>query len=757
MFTLALVVGSGLGVLHLPALPPIWLRLTVLFIAVSMLKVHRVRPLGFALLYALWVVCVVDHQLGRTLPNGPPQNVVCVGEVVGLPAERAGFSRFGFRVNECASHGDTVAPGARVRVGWYRPDQALRPGEIWQFALRLKAPSGRLNPRGFDYQTWLFLRGFGATASVRAEPPPQRQRQAGRSLDLLRAELRSQLRNLTPGLQHAGLIEALVIGSRDRIPPGQRDLLSDTGTGHLVAISGLHIGMVAGAGFLLASCLWGVAARLGLTCGVSRRVFSATSALVFASAYAALAGFATPTVRALIMLASALWVTLSRGSHSTGFAFRAALVIILLCSPLSLLDAGFWLSFCAVAVIVLGLRARRHMRPLQQSLWVNAVISLVLMPLTVSVFGEVHWLSPFANVVLVPVFAVLVVPGVLLATLVMIVWSDGAAWLFTQIDAVLGAMLFLLQGAVASLPLGLPTVVETEALVVLALASAVLLMPRMWKFAPVVVLAAALAAFSISSARPEYGQLKFTVLDVGHGLAVVLSTATKTLVYDTGPRRGSFDAGAQLVVPTVRSDGSNHIDALIVSHADNDHAGGIQGVLDTMPVARVLRPEDGSCRAGVAWYWDGVRFELLHPDSTDRGSENDMSCVLRVTVAGGQSLLLLGDLERRGERALLRRGLAPATVITVPHHGSSTSSSEALLRALQPALAINSHAAFGRFSLPHHTVAARYKALSIPLVSTAFHGGITLQLPLRSDPLQAVESARTERRRAWRLDARPDR
>ncbi|MEM6986559.1 MAG: DNA internalization-related competence protein ComEC/Rec2, partial [Pseudomonadota bacterium] len=706
------------------------------------------RAVGLALLFGVWVLLTVDQRLDKVLSASMRLDAQCEGEVVGLPVEHSARVTFAFKVHRCLS--DAIVPrGTSVRVAWYRSDQTPLPGETWWFSLRLKAPGGRLNLLGFDYQTWLFVSGYGATATVRSTPQPKRLDPAKPSLSLFRWRVRDTLREQVSDLRHGGLIEALVVGSRDRMDPAQATLLAASGTAHLVAISGLHIGMVAGVAFFLASLLWAGVLRLGVGVWVPRAVFSATLALLCAGVYAALAGFALPTTRALIMLATAYLLLIARKSNLLWLSVKAALAIILLCWPLSLIQPGFWLSFSAVAAIALGLRARRHWSGPRQSAWVNLATGLVMAPVTVLVFAEVHWVSPLANAVLVPVFGLLVVPVALSAAVLMPVLPHASAALFTGIDLVLGVLMAVLDVLLGLVPLGMPGVQTVASLLSLGLASTMLLLPRLWPMASALALATWVATFAMAPARPAHGQLRVTVLDVGHGLAAVLETRHKTLVYDTGPRVGRFDAGAQLVVPTVRAGGRTQIDALVVSHADSDHAGGLRGILDTLPVNRVLRPEDRSCRAGVSWVWDAVRFELLHPSATDRGGENDLSCVLRVSVQGGQSLLLLGDVERRGERALLRRQLAPATVMTVPHHGSATSSSEALLRAVQPALAINSHAALGRFNLPHPRVADRYRALSIPVVSTANRGAIRFELPLDGPPLESIEFADRARRRMW--------
>ena len=751
MQTLILATLAVLAVLTLRELPP-WQGIAVGAVCGFLLLWWQTsRPFGVALCAALWLLFCGGERLESGLDSDEALVAVCRGTVQGLPREQHGRIRFRFRVLHCNAPEGVVPLGMVARVSWYRVEDRVLPGERWRLTLKLRPPTGRSNPHVFDYETWLFSRGIGALGTVQRTDDNTRLAHGSLSLDQWRWSVRERLRGATAGLEHAGLMEALVVGSRDRLDPEQRALLSSTGAAHLVAISGLHIGMVAGIGYALANGLWwagAFAVRLPPVLR-ERRVGAVLVGLVFACTYAALAGFSLPTLRALIMLGVFSLCLFARLTMQAWIGLSIAFGLIFVLWPLSVLDAGFWMSFLAVLAIVVGLKGRRHWSAFQQTLWVNTVIGLVLTPITVSVFGAVTWLSPLANLLLVPLFGFLLVPCVLLASALLFVQPTVARWLFEVSDLVFGVVLSVLVVTADAVPLGMPSVLGQWALAAVSIVSVLLLMPRSWTLAPLCALGALILAFSLGPSRPVPGTVRLTVLDVGHGLAVVVETRSRTLVYDTGPRYGGFDTGASVVAPVVVAGGRSRVDTLVVSHADNDHAGGVAGLLRALPVDRVLRPENGSCAPAVQWTWDAVTFSIEHPSREDTGSENDRSCVLRVQVPGGQSALLLGDVEARGEAALVRREVAPATLILVPHHGSKTSSGAALLDQLAPRVAINSHTRGGRFVLPHPSVVAAYAKRGIPVFSTADSGALRVSLPA-AEPIEgAVLQWRRERQRFW--------
>jgi competence protein ComEC len=243
---------------------------------------------------------------------------------------------------------------------------------------------------------------------------------------------------------------------------------------------------------------------------------------------------------------------------------------------------------------------------------------------------------------------------------------------------------------------------------------------------------------------PPPGAVAMTVLDVGQGLAVVVRTHSHALLYDAGPSyTPEADAGNRIVVPYLRAAGIRRLDAFVVSHEDNDHAGGAASVLAAVPVGWLasslpsehalhsMTPESTPCGEGQRWEWDGVRFEILHPPSCHeelRMRSNNRSCVLRIATEA-KNILLTGDLEARGERALLARQDSIRTdVLVVPHHGSTTSSTLEFVAAAQPRIAVFSAGYRNRFGHPRAEVVERYVAVGARIVRSDWLGAIEFQL-----------------------------
>ncbi|MFP4606560.1 MAG: DNA internalization-related competence protein ComEC/Rec2, partial [Thiohalospira sp.] len=683
--TLAFI--AGVGAVHLlPALPSWWGPWLLSGLLVPLLPRAVALPLlaglfGFG--WSLWQAAT-PAPLPAELAG---EEVRLVGEVVGLAEPDGRRTRFLFRVQRALVDGRPVAVAGRVRLDWYGETPALHPGQRLGLTARLKQPRRFANPGGFDYAGWLYREGITATGWVRSAPVAHHPSGAA-PVDRLRATLGERLAStLPPGAEAPGLLRALALGDRRDITDEQWSTLLATGTNHLVAISGLHVGLVAG-------LAWGVTRRLWPRVPGLAAVLSAPRAAVLmgglaATAYAALAGFAIPTQRALAMLLVAglllWWYRPARPAH--GLAAAAWLVLLL--DPRAVLAPGFWLSFAAVAVILYALDGRlRRSGPVGDALRIQVVVSLGLVPLLVGLFGEASLAAPLANLVMVPLVGLAVVPLVLAGMVLLLPWPAAATLLFTIADGLLATAWPLLEG-LASVPAlqFTGTALPAAVLVMAAAGMAWLAGPRGLPGRPAAV-ALMLPLVFWDPGRPPAGEVRITVLDVGQGLAAVVRTRDHTLVYDAGPHYGGdFEAGSAIIAPYLAAQGVHRVDTLVVSHGDRDHAGGAPGLRSAEEVERVVAGEPGALEGGAEpcpehrrWSWDGVELAL----AAGRGEGNAASCALRVE-AGGHSALFTGDRGRAGERALLEREeWFPVDWLLIPHHGSTTSSSPALLEAARP-------------------------------------------------------------------------
>ena len=721
----------GACLLHgLEVLPGLWTAALLPF-ALYAAATHRFAAAGLFTVGFLWALANAHATLDARLPSVlDGEDFVSTGRIASVPAVSPRRIRFDF-IPE-----NRPLQGARIRLSWYRDRGGALPapitGERWRLVVRLRSPRGLRNPGGFDYETWLFERGYAAQGYVRARDPRIERVAPAPSFDpgRLRFALSRKLREI-PGLGPAGaLVEGLTVGVRDRISDHQRDVLRRTGTSHLLAISGLHVGLVAGLGFAAARFAgpWLIPRAAPLRLGVG-------AGIAAAAGYAALAGFSLPTRRALVMATVVLLALSARRRLPASAAPCLGLVAVLVLEPSAVLAPGFWLSFAAVAMLLYGMggRPRGGGSMLHWRRWglPQMVVTVGLTPLVLHWFAEQPLAGPAANAVAIPWVGIAVLPALLAGVLCLSLpgrLADPAGELLVTAGArALDGLWTVLEFLASHGPRYTLSVDPSIGAAALAMIGAAILLappglPGRWAgavwFAPLLWW---------SPSVPAAGEVRAAFLDVGHGLAVVVETRDRVLVYDTGPAYA-----ADVILSYLAWRGRRRIDVLVLSHADSDHSGGYPELARRLPAERVLANEGAPgahpCIAGSSWEWNGVGFEILHPPSPGwRG--NDGSCVLRVAAGDGRSVLLTGDVEARGERSLLQRaGDLRTEILAAPHHGSRTSSSAAFLDAAAPRHAVFSVRHGNSWNLPDPAVLARYRARGVAVHRTDRHGAVVMVL-----------------------------
>ncbi|HWQ38654.1 MAG TPA: DNA internalization-related competence protein ComEC/Rec2 [Burkholderiales bacterium] len=714
-----------------------------------------------------WAAAVAHWKLQSGLPPWwEGRDVRIEGVVADLPQRSARGSRIRFDVEKVLTPG-AIVPRS-VILNWYDErsgalpaQRELHAGQRWQLTVRLQRPHGNYNPHGFDLERWLLERGIRATGYVRASPHPNALGESRASPRHLIARTRERVRQrLFDALGEApyrGLIVALAVGDQQAIPSPQWTLFTRTGVNHLMSISGLHITMVASLLFVAVAAIWRRTGRLAARIPVVR---AATAVgLLGALGYALLAGFAVPAQRTVYMLAViaiALW---SGWRWPAASVLGVALVLVVAIDPWAAASAGFWLSFGAVAALTLvgsgRLRPTGVLRAWGRAQW---AVSVALVPLLIALFQQVSVISPLANAAAIPLISLIVVPLALAFIVVPLdLLAQGA-------HAVAGVCVAMLQW-LASMP---GAAWQQHAPPPWAVAAALLgagwlLLPRGFPSRWVGAVAM-LPLFLTRPAGPAHDEVWITALDVGQGLAVVVRTANRALLFDAGPAYpGGSDAGERVVIPYLRGEGVRALDALIVSHDDTDHAGGASSVLSAMPVALTLSSlptthpiniashTASRCAAGQTWRWGATTFEILHPQAHSYNrpqlKDNDRSCVLRVITPYG-AVLIAGDIEQRSERELLAHLPArlSAAILVAPHHGSRTSSGADFVEAVGARHVVFCAGYRNRFGHPHPLVAARYRAAGANLLRTDVSGAVTFRL--RPDGT-AVEQWRLAYSRFW--------
>jgi competence protein ComEC len=767
-----LAFASGVGLLQLqPALPGLlWCYALPLLVFAGALLVRSgapaarpVLPLLFLAGGFLWASLAAHVRLADALPaQWEGRDVELTGVVAELPRpdERGVRARFDVE----AVHTPLARVPRHISLTWYRdagkPLPSLHPGQRWRLTARLRRPHGTANPHGFDSEVWMLERNLRAAGYVRPAPPPALLaplvHRPGYGIELLRERIRTRILGALPGDPAAGILVALAIGDQPAIATQQWSVFTRTGVNHLMSISGLHITMVSGLVFAVVAWCWRRLPRAALEAPTHKA--AAVAGLSAALLYGLLSGFGVPAQRTVTMLAIVVAALLFGRGTSAAAVLSVALVVVVLLDPWAILSAGFWLSFGAVALILYVGQGR-----LQRAGWlltwarVQWAVTLGLIPLLLVLFQQVSIVSPLANAVAIPVVSLGVVPLTLLG---LAVPTD---LLLVLAGKLMGACYWFLH-ALSTLPEAVwqqaapPGWTVPVALIGVLCLLAPRGYPARWLGA-----VALLPLLSVHAPRPATGELWLEVLDVGQGLAAVLRTANHTLLYDTGPAfSGDADSGSRIVVPYLRGEGVSRLDGLIVSHDDSDHSGGARSVLQALPVTWVASSLDPGhpqlalaarrvrCFAGQHWEWDGVRFEMLHPAwdgyNAPAARDNDRSCVLRVTAAGG-SVLLTADIEQKAEAQLLAQASRPlgSEVLLVPHHGSATSSSHAFLSQIRPRIAVVPVGYRNRFGHPADAVLARYAELGATVHRTDRDGALLL----RFGETVSVQTWRALHRRYW--------
>ncbi|MES3008068.1 MAG: DNA internalization-related competence protein ComEC/Rec2 [Pseudomonadota bacterium] len=775
----------------LPALHFIWLIALAVPLCVTVWRAPAPVAVAAALLLGIgWAIGVGSARLAALLPAElEGEDFWVTGEVRGLPQSNGRSQQFTFQVEsscftllprDCSDQPPEFSSrfnDRKILLNHYGSVDLI-PDQRWLLRVRLNQPHGFANPGGFDYEGWLFQQAYAAKGYVRENPFNVHLEDGPLSISLVRFRLREKMLAAMQDLPHASIILALVLGDQEQISAESWSLFTATGTNHLIVISGMHIAFVALLCYGLCNRLVRVSPWLLLR--IPAQKCGALGAVTGALLYGVLAGFSVPTQRSCIMVLVFMSGQLMGRQLPVSFSFCLALTLVLLINPLSLTGAGFWLSFGAVGTLLLAFGGIRHLRGADrhpdtgeherwswQRLWQQhvqpqyVVFIGMIVPLAI-MMQQLSLLSPLANVLAIPLVNILVVPVALLGTLLLVIHAPLGALLLTVADHVLAVVIWLLQALTrqsGELVLWQFFGLTIAALVFAGFGTLLLLMPRGWP-ARWLALVMFLPLLFPQRQRLDPGIAEITVLDVGQGLAVVVQTAEHVLVYDTGPRLSeSFDTGSAVVFPFLRRNGLRRVDRLIVSHGDNDHAGGVESLLKLMEIGDIAgstwpalgkAPENFAlCEQHQRWEWDGVQFEILHPPAGLPYDGNDSSCVLRIEAAG-QSALLPGDIEAEAERRLLQAyGAALGSdVLVAPHHGSRTSSSAAFLTAVQPSVVLYSAGYRSQFGHPAPDVVARYESLGVAPYNTALSGALTLRLG-ETATLLPPQEFRSHERRYW--------
>jgi len=737
-----------------PALMPMWQSIIVLICggflwwkSESLLRCLAVFLFGIGLvnIHGAW---------GMAQRIDANTDAEVIGQVEGLPLHDDDSVSFEFRISESKNKN---LIGKKVRLGWYGDAPGLEAGSRWKFQVELRPPRGLQNPGGFDFERRALEQNIAATGHVKSKAFKKRLK-AGEGIDRWREILSQRIQSALPADQ-SRFVKALALGDTRQLSDGDWQILRATGLTHLIAISGFHVGLVAGFAALCCYLVYFIFPSLGRLW--PRQQSMAMSATLLALAYTVLAGFALPTMRTFLMIAVVALAKLSRRPLRISQSLALALIAILLFDPQAVLAPGFWLSFVGVAWLIWCLPSNpgqqsvskaQQIKIFFQSQWIAL---LGLLPLSLWFFGQTSLLGPLTNIVGIPWISLVVVPLALLGLLFSFM-HPGTAAFFWKLSAAAMQMLWSGLERISEWPQALLWLPEPSLLALsLAMIGAfILLLPRAMpgKWLAIILFLPLLLPVVES---PKQNEFDIALIDVGQGLSVLIKTKNHALLYDTGPAKpGGFDAGESAVVPALHAVGIRNLDRIIISHGDNDHAGGLTSVSKAYPATPVtasegsLKTKSSPCLREQKWTWDGVSFEFLHPPAFFPYLANESSCVLRIE-AGGKVALFTGDMGKQIEFRLVKEqpGKIRADVLQVPHHGSETSSSPEFIDAVNPGLALIASGADNRFGHPRRSVVERYRQRGIELAASPQRGWMRIRLG--QDGVEWLESRRQGAARYW--------
>ena len=693
---------------------------------------------------ALFAIFSGKQNLPQLLVSQPVQIFGCV---IAVKNHSSHYQRLQIMVDQTFLNTERNNFKGKVNLGNFKPlDKTIKPGWCGEFYAVLKPVHGRLNSRGFDYEAWAYVEDIKATGVLKSVV----QAYPGYSLSnrylRFRSVLADQLKALLIKDSTTPLVLSLALGDRKMMTEQQWTLLRRTGTSHLLAISGLHIGLVFWMISILASLCWRLIPAACLAIPAQKAGW--ISGLLCSAIYLILTGMPLSGQRAWIMLLVATSLLLFNERTDFSRCFCTALVVVLLIWPSSILSIGFWFSFAAVGLILLQfihsdkalvenfrLLNFRKKQNLLKILMIQLVLSVAMLPLSLFYFGEMSLISPLANIFAIPLISFVVLPLILIGLALLSVGLIGYSKLaFEAAQFCLQNLSLWLEKLVdLDWSWSMPVIHHQQSIILMTFAIFLWLYlkywPGKWLFCFILI-----PLFLNPKPVHQKGEFTINVFDVGQGLAIWINTADKNLLLDTGfGRENGFTYYESIIYPILKADGVNKLDAVIISHGDADHAGGFSALLKSELKPNLIWGSQKNidsmqkyCTAAHAWYWNGVKFQFLTQSNVS--GDNNQSCVLKISSGYG-SVLLPGDIEKEAEQKLLMnfRNSLQSDVLIVPHHGSRTSSTRPFIKAVNPELAIFSAGYLNRYGHPAEIIAKRYQRRDIELLNTACQGQITIR------------------------------
>jgi len=696
------------------------------------------RPLAILFAGLFFAEYAAIEQQSWKFPEGVTRdNHLLVGRIEDLPQYKGDIIRFGFLISHLNNQPIADNSSIKLRLSCYRHCPGFKADQKWQLLVRLKPVNGYMNPGGFDYEKWLYSKQFKATGYI-VLSSQNKLLSANNGINSLRFKIRDYLSKHLVDPAIAGSAIALTLGDKSLLQNQQQQMLAKYGLSHLLAISGLHIGLSAIPGFLIAGFLW---RKFHFFQKFSKIQFQWFVCLFPALFYTALSGFGLPALRAMIMLLVFAFMQLLAGSGNTYSRFSQALWIILLLQPLAVLDLSFWLSFCATAILIFLSKFSQPESALINLIKLQAQLFVLLFPIQLFIFSSVSLISPLLNFVAIPFVSLLLLPLLFLTVLTGLLTLPISEPLFWLIELLLGLFWDLLVMLYPYAEHFYYSDSEQNYWHLLAYPLFIMLLLR-FRFRIKFIIVSSILLLQLDERDSD--SLRMLVLDVGQGLSISINYKDKVLIYDTAYGSMDFNTADMTLLPWLEKLPMTSIALLVISHNDADHAGGMTSIMNNRPIKELLIGPDvivpmdtryqpslsSFCHAGQGWQWQSLSIEVLSPAVSEKVLQagNDTSCVLLLKFAD-KRILLSGDIESSAEKRLLKYYPdLSADILLVPHHGSNTSSTQFFIKQFNPEYAIISSGYLNRFKHPDDGVVGRYKQNASQVLNTSTGGAIEVTI-----------------------------
>jgi len=694
-----------------------------------------------------------------------PTQAVIEGTICSIPQSQGDRISFDFCIDNIDQSPVALLKYNKVKLLWGeyadKPEESILSGDYWQLKVKLKPIAGKYNPDGFDYEKWMLSESYAGSGYVKSGIPLSQPFSVSVSFNQARQGIYNRLDEVIAESSVKGLLLALIMGERGQISDQQWDDLKYSGTSHLLAISGLHIGVAALWSYWLVLFLWRQSARLCQL--IPAQQVASIASVLGALVLLLLSGIGLPAQRAFVMLLVYWFATIKGFNFRLFSSIGIALIIILLMNPFAVLSAGFWLSFIAVFIISLVIEKQVVSRSKVMAwLAVNRYLFYLMIPVSLLFFDMFSLVSFVANIILIPFVSFVLIPLLFLGLFSLLLSHEISLWLF-ELASQLMSWVVEFQHFLSSFNQSwFDFQISNVSLVLLFLIGFLKLIPgkviSSFIYLPILFL---LILTLIE--QPDRHRFELIVLDAGQGLAIYLETDEGNLVYDTGWGDENFATANSTLIPMLKGQQINRIDKLIISHSDADHAGGVSHLTNQFEIGEIIsgepiyhggqQVETVDCHQYQDWKWNDVSFRFLPHWDMHKREGNDQSCVLSIDTGYSQGhshgkILLTGDIEKQAELALISNGLENHEIVVAPHHGSRTSSTYGFVRATHPQHVIFSTGYDNRWGFPKDNIVNRYTDIGSEIWVTHRDGAILINLEQGGDNLK-INAMRQQSPHFW--------